>query len=69
MSSIPGEPLASKPPKLTMKDGRKVTLKVPGLPAPVEPTATEERESPEPPRDDFQPLHDPDHSPMPPSRP
>jgi hypothetical protein len=40
MSAIPGEPLATKPTGLTLKDGRKVTLTVPGLPARVEPPAT-----------------------------
>ncbi len=69
MSSIPGEPLAPKPAKLTMKDGRKVTLQVPGLPAPVEPPATGERGSSEPPRDDARPGQDPNHSPMPPTHP
>jgi hypothetical protein len=59
MSAIPGEPLEPKPAELTMKDGRKVTLNVPGLPTRVKPLATEERGAPEPPRDDPRPLHNP----------
>ena len=31
MSAIPGEPLKQKPNELTLKDGRKLKLKVPGL--------------------------------------
>lgn len=61
MSAIPGEPLTPKPHELTMKDGRKLKLKLPGLPPRVEPTRTEERGAPEPPRDDVRPLHDPNH--------
>ena len=34
-----------------MRDGRKVTLRVPGLAPPMKPHATEERGSAEPPRD------------------
>ena len=44
MSPIPGEPL-KKPAQneLTLKDGRKLKLKLPGMPPRIEPTATEER--------------------------
>jgi hypothetical protein len=54
MASIPGEPEPLDPqlPELTMTDGRKVKLKVPGLAPPVKPHATEERGSAVPPRDD-----------------
>jgi hypothetical protein len=52
MSPIPGEPLDPKQPELTTKDGRKVKFKVPGLAPPPKPSATEERGSAEPPRDD-----------------
>lgn len=52
MSPIPGEPHESRPPEFTTSDGRRVTLKVPGLPPPVKPRSTEERGSAEPPRDD-----------------
>ena len=53
MTPIPGEPLdAQQPQELTMGDGRKVKLKVPGLAPPVKPDATEQRGSAEPPRDD-----------------
>jgi hypothetical protein len=62
MSPIPGEPLDPKPPELTTSDGRKVKIKVPGLKTPPKPGRTEERGSPEPPRDDPRPLVNPDHS-------
>jgi hypothetical protein len=63
MSPIPGEPLEPKPPELTMPDGRKVKLKVPGgLPPRPKPGTTEERGSPEPPRDDPRPPVNPDHA-------
>jgi len=61
MSPIPGEPLGPKPRELVMGDGRKVKLKIPGLPPPPKPGRTEERGSPEPPRDDPRPLINPDH--------
>lgn len=59
MPAIPGEPLDPKQPLLTLKDGRRVVLKVPGLPAPVGPTRTEERSVAEPPRDDVRRGPDP----------
>jgi hypothetical protein len=37
MSAIPGEPLKQKPNELTLKDGRKLKLKLPGPPPPAEP--------------------------------
>ena len=55
MSPIPGEPLKPKSPELTTSDGRKFTLKLPGLAPQPEPEAPEERASPEPPRDDRRP--------------
>jgi hypothetical protein len=61
MTPIPGEPLNPKAPELTTSDGRKVTLKVPGLAPPLKPIATEERGNAEPPRDDPRPLVNPDH--------
>ena len=61
MSSIPGEPLEPKPQELTTSDGRKVTLKIPGLAPPPKPRATEERGSAEPPRDDPRPPINPDY--------
>jgi hypothetical protein len=61
MSAIPGEPLKQKPHELTLKDGRKVKLKHPGLPVRVKPLATEERGAAEPPRDNPAPLHNPNH--------
>ena len=51
MSPIPGEPHKSQAQELTMDDGRKVKLKVPGLAPPVKPHGTEQRGSVEPPRD------------------
>jgi len=64
MSAIPGEPLDPKPPELTMKDGRKVKLSLPGLTPRLKPVATEERGAPEPPRDDPRSLHNPNHIPL-----
>ena len=61
MSAIPGEPLKPKPHELTLKDGRKLKLKLPGMPPPVEPRGTEERGADEPPRDNPAPLHNPNH--------
>jgi hypothetical protein len=62
MSPIPSEPLPPKPDELTTSDGRKVKIKAPGLPARAKPTRTEERSSPEPPRDDPRPVVNPDHA-------
>ena len=61
MSAIPGEPLKKKPHELTLKDGTKLKLKLPGMPSPVEPRATEERGAAEPPRPNPGPLHNPSH--------
>jgi len=58
MSPIPGEPLDPKPPELTTRDG----IKVPGLTPPPKPGRTEERASPEPPREDPRPPVNPDHA-------
>jgi hypothetical protein len=62
MSPIPGEPLDSKRQELTTSDGRKVKLKIPGFTPPPKPSATEERGSAEPPRDDPRPPMNPDHA-------
>jgi hypothetical protein len=63
MTPIPGEPLEPKPPELTTSDGRKFKIKAPGLKAPAKPGRTEERGSPEPPRDDpRRGLVNPDHA-------
>lgn len=61
MSAIPGEPLKHKPHELTLKDGRKLKLKLPGMPDAVVPLATEERGAAEPPRDNPAPAHNPNH--------
>ncbi len=61
MSPIPGEPLNPKPHELKLKDGRTLKLKLPGMPAPVKPVATEERGAEEPPRDNPGPRHNPLH--------
>ena len=61
MGAIPGEPLKQKRNELTTKDGRKVKLKLPGMPARIEPSATEERGAAEPPRDNPAPAHNPLH--------
>jgi hypothetical protein len=62
MSPIPGEPLEPKAAELTTSDGRKVTIKVPGLAPPLKPGRTEERGSEEPPRDDPRPPVNPYHA-------
>jgi hypothetical protein len=64
MSPIPGKPLKQQPHELTLSDGRKLKLKLPGLPPRVEPQATEERGAAEPPRDNPAPLHNPNHGPI-----
>jgi hypothetical protein len=61
MSPIPSEPLEPKPNEVTTSDGRKFTIKVPGLPPRAKPGRTEERGSAEPPRDDPRPPINPDH--------
>ena len=61
MSAIPGEPIKQKPNEVTLKDGRKVKLKLPGLPQRIVPDKTEERGSAEPPRDNPAPAHNPYH--------
>jgi hypothetical protein len=57
MSAIPGEPLKQNPHELSLKDGRKLKLKLPGLPPRAEPLTSEQRGAAEPPRDDPVPLH------------
>ena len=61
MSAVPGEPLKKKPNELTLKDGRKLKLKLPGMAPRIEPDATQERGAAEPPRDNPAPLHHPNH--------
>jgi len=64
MSPIPGEPLHPVKPELgelTTKDGRKVKVKMPGLPPRMKPAATGERGGAEPPHDDPSPPHNPLH--------
>jgi|GEM_PF-1665234 len=61
MSAIPGEPLKQKGQELTLKDGRKVKLKLPGMKPRIEPLGTEERGAAEPPRDNPAPLPNPNY--------
>ena len=63
MSAIPSEPRKQRPAEVTLKDGRKVRLKLPGLPPRVEPGASEQRGADEPPRDNPAPLHNPNLAP------
>jgi hypothetical protein len=56
---IPADPHNPRPQELTLGDGRKFKLKVPGLEPRTEPEATEERGAAEPPRDDPRPPIDP----------
>ena len=44
---------------MTLKDGRKVKLKLLGMPRRIEPDATEERGAAEPPRDNPAPAYHP----------
>jgi len=62
MAAIPGKPHDSSEQELTTSDGRKVKLKIPGMPPPPKPLATEERGAAEPPRDDPRPPINPHHS-------
>jgi len=64
MSAIPGKPQKQQRHEVTLKDGRKIKLKLPGLPPRIEPDATEERGAAEPPRDNPAPLHNPYHGPL-----
>ncbi|MEY2513912.1 MAG: hypothetical protein QOJ89_1270 [bacterium] len=50
MSAIPGEPLKQKPQELTLKDGRKLKLKLPGLLARPEPPKGDQPAGAAPPR-------------------
>jgi hypothetical protein len=52
MTPIPADPHKRPPPELTMSDGRKVKLKVPGLEPRAQPRVSAERGAAEPPRDD-----------------
>ncbi len=61
MSGIPSEPLKRTRNELKLKDGRKMKLKLPGMPERVEPSKTEERGAEEPPRANPAPLHNPYH--------
>ena len=61
MSGIPSEPLKRKRNELTLKDGKKVKLKLPGMQPRIEASRTEERDAEEPPRDNPAPLHNPLH--------
>ena len=52
MTPIPGEPLDRDENEMTLGDGRKVKLRVPGLTPPKKPLHSEERGAAEPPRED-----------------
>jgi hypothetical protein len=64
MTPIPGEPLDRDREELTLSDGRKVKLRVPGLAPSTKPHTAEQRGGPEPPRDDPRPSHDPNIGPV-----
>jgi hypothetical protein len=59
VTPIPADPHEPAPPELTMGDGRKVKLKIPGLEPRSHPRAGTERGAAEPPRDDPRPTLDP----------
>ncbi len=59
---IPGEPLERDENEMTLGDGRKVKLRVPGLAPPMKPEKTEERGAAEPPREDPRPPVNPNHA-------
>ncbi|HEY1540274.1 MAG TPA: hypothetical protein VGF63_12805 [Solirubrobacteraceae bacterium] len=61
MSAVPGEPLKRKPHDVTLKDGRKVRLKLPGMPPSVEPATTKEAAAAEPARESPAPRQHPEH--------
>jgi len=52
MTPIPSDPLKRPPAELTLGDGRKVKLKIPGLDRAAQPSGTTEPGPAEPPRDD-----------------
>ena len=52
MTPIPSDPLKRPRAELTLGDGRKVKLKVPGLDPAAQPSGTAERGAADPPRDD-----------------
>jgi hypothetical protein len=52
VTPIPSDPLKRPPAELTLGDGRKVKLKIPGLDPAVPPSGTTERSAADPPRDD-----------------
>ena len=52
MTPIPSDPLKRPPAELTLGDGRKVKLKIPGLDPAAQPTGTTERGAVDPARDD-----------------
>jgi hypothetical protein len=52
MTPIPGDPHKPRRQELTMGDGRKVKLKIPGLEPPAQPDAGDDRAAPEPLRDE-----------------
>ena len=60
MTPIPSDPLKRPPAELALGDGRKVKLKIPGLDPAARPSATEERDEADPPRDDPRAPVDPD---------
>jgi hypothetical protein len=62
MSPIPGEPHERGENEFTDKQGRKVKLKMPGLPPRPVAGKTAQRGEAEPPRDDPRPTVNPDHA-------
>jgi len=64
MTPIPADPHEPAPPELTLGDGRKVKLNVPGLEPRAKPRGSSERGAAEPPRDNPAPPHDPNHVPV-----
>ena len=52
MTPIPSDPLKRPPAELTLGDGRKVKLKIPGLDVAAQPSGTTERGAADPPRDE-----------------
>jgi hypothetical protein len=52
VTPIPSDPLKRPPPELTLGDGRKVKLKIPGIDPAAQATETTEHGATDPPRDD-----------------
>jgi hypothetical protein len=60
MTPIPSDPLKRPPAELSLGDGRKVKLKIPGADPATQPSGTTERGAADAPRDEPRSPSDPD---------